>query len=77
MLRNAEISQQMELVKQETRRQEHEMNDLLARIQQLDEENRRYMEMESRGIEHDLKNKVSVLEEQLTDKNKVFYKSKS
>lgn len=73
MLRNAEISQQMEFVKQETRRQENEMNDLLNKIQLLEDENLKYKEKECKGIEQDLRNKITVLEEQLSDKNKVNY----
>lgn len=61
----------MEIVKQETRRQENEMNDLLNRMQLLEEDNRRYKEKEMRGVEQELKNTITVLEEQLTDKNKV------
>lgn len=73
MLRNAEISQQMELVKQDTRRQEIEMNDLLGKIQSLEDENRKYKEKDMKGIEQELKNKITVLEEQLSDKNKVIF----
>lgn len=61
----------MELVKQETRRQESEMNDLLNRLQFLEEENKKFKDKESRGIEQELKNNLTVLEEQLSDKNKV------
>ncbi|XP_017773071.1 PREDICTED: golgin subfamily A member 1 isoform X2 [Nicrophorus vespilloides] len=70
LLRNAEISQQMELAKQETRRQETEMNDLLNKIGQLEEENKQFKEKETKGIEQELRNTVAVLEEQLSDKNK-------
>lgn len=72
LLRNAEISQQMEMVKQDTRRQEMEMNDTASKLQSLEDENRKYKEKESKGVEHDLRNKMTVLEEQLSDKNKVF-----
>lgn len=71
LLRNAEISQQMELAKQETRRQDNEMTDLLNRVSQLEEENRVFREKETKGIEQELRNNILVLEEQLSDKNKV------
>lgn len=72
LLRNAEISQQMEIAKQETRRQESEMNDLLNKINQLEDDNNKYKEKETKGVEQELRNTVTILEEQLADKNKVF-----
>lgn len=70
LLRNAEISQQMELVRQEMRRQEAEMNELLnktARIEDYDEKLKEYKKMEGQ-----LKNTIVDLEEQMVDKNKVL-----
>lgn len=71
LLRNAEISQQMEIVKQNMRRQECEMNELLSRVTQIEEENKRYLDKESKGIEQQLRSCISELEEQLLEKNKV------
>lgn len=73
LLRNAEISQQMEIVKQNMRRQECEMNDLLNRVSQIEEENKKYKDKESKGIEQQLRNCISELEDQLLEKNKVHY----
>lgn len=61
----------MEIVRQETRRQENEVTDLLNKISQLEEENKVYKEKETKGIEQELRNNIIVLEEQLSDKNKV------
>lgn len=61
----------MELAKQETRRQETEMSDLLNRISQLEDENKKFKDKDTRGAEQELKNNIFVLEEQLADKNKV------
>lgn len=72
LLRNAEVSQQMEIVKQDLRRQENEMSEFLNRITQLEEENKMYKDKETKGIEQELKNTILVLEDQLSDKNKVF-----
>lgn len=48
------------------------MNELLNRVNQIEEENKRYKEKESKGIEQHLKNNISELEEQLLEKNKVI-----
>ncbi|KAJ3655166.1 hypothetical protein Zmor_014303 [Zophobas morio] len=68
LLRNAEISQQMELVKQEKRRQESEMTDLLNKVVQLEDENKKHIEV--KVLEQELRNSVTELEEQLSEKNK-------
>ncbi|KAF2878743.1 hypothetical protein ILUMI_27418, partial [Ignelater luminosus] len=70
LLRNAEISQQMEIAKQETRRQEIEMTELANKITLLDEENKKYKERETKNVEQELKNSIAHLEEQLVEKNK-------
>ncbi|GJQ81087.1 hypothetical protein Trydic_g14260 [Trypoxylus dichotomus] len=72
LLRNAEISQQMELAKQESRRQEDEMTELMNKLASLEEENRIFKEKEKKGIEQELKNNVTILEEQISDKNKTI-----
>lgn len=59
----------MELVRQEMRRQETEMNELLnktARIEDYDEKLKEY-----KKVENQLKNTVVDLEDQLAEKNKV------
>lgn len=71
LLRNAEISQQMEIAKQETRRQEIEMTELANKITLLEEENKKYKERENKNVEQELKNSIAHLEEQLVEKNKV------
>lgn len=69
LLRNAEVSQQMELIKQEKRRQESEMNDLLHKLSQLEEESKKHTE--SKQLEKELRNNIVDLEEQISEKNKV------
>lgn len=69
LLRNAEISQQMEIVKQDMRRQESEMTELLNRITQTEEENKKYKEI--KGVEQQLRANIVELEDQLSEKNKV------
>lgn len=61
----------MEIVKQNMRRQECEMNELLNRITQIEEENKRFKDKEGKGVEQQLRNCISELEEQLLEKNKV------
>ena len=48
-----------------------ESNDMLTKFSQMEEENARYKERENKGIERELQNSVTVLEDQLADKNKV------
>lgn len=69
LLRNAEISQQMELVKQEKRRQESEMTDLINKLMQVEDENKKHNE--GKALEQDLRNHVAELECQISEKNKV------
>lgn len=71
MLRNAEISQQMELVKQEKRRQETELSDLAVKVAQLEDDSIKHKE--TRIIEQQLRKNISELEEQISDKNKVLF----
>lgn len=71
LLRNAEISQQMELAKQESRRLESEMTELMNKLTSIEDENKVYKEKENKGIEQELRNNLAVLEEQISDKNKV------
>lgn len=73
LLRNAELSQQMEMAKQETRRQETEMADLSNKINLLEDEIKAFKEKENRNVEQDLKNTIAQLEEQVVDKNKVLF----
>ncbi|EFA04056.1 golgin subfamily A member 1 isoform X1 [Tribolium castaneum] len=68
LLRNAEVSQQMEIIKQEKRRQEGEMNDLLGKLSQLEEESRKHNE--SKAMELELRNNIAELEDQISEKNK-------
>ncbi|KAG5883231.1 hypothetical protein JTB14_011423 [Gonioctena quinquepunctata] len=68
LLRNAEISQQMEMVKQETRRQEREMNELAAKLAHFEEENSKLKQ--SILIEQRLRNNIAELEDQLAEKTK-------
>ncbi|KAK9870441.1 hypothetical protein WA026_008008 [Henosepilachna vigintioctopunctata] len=68
LLRNAEISQQIELIKQEKRRQDSELNELLNKMNQLENEHTKLKENEL--IEKQMKNKIIDLEEQLSEKNK-------
>lgn len=75
LLRNAEISQQMEIVRQDMRRQESEMSELLNRITHIEEENKRYKEKENKGVEQQLRANIIDLEDQLNEKNKVSIQS--
>ncbi|RZC32920.1 golgin subfamily A member 1 [Asbolus verrucosus] len=68
LLRNAEISQQMELVKQEKRRQESEMTELLNKLMQVEDENKKHNE--SKSLEQQLRNNIAELEDQISEKNK-------
>lgn len=69
LLRNAEISQQMELVKQDMRRQEQDMKELLDKLATLERE---YLLLkESKNMEEKLNSSIVELEEQLSEKNKV------
>nr|XP_023015103.1 golgin subfamily A member 1 [Leptinotarsa decemlineata] len=68
LLRNAEISQQMELVKQDMRQQAREMNDLIAKLAQLEEENSKLKQ--SVLVEQKLRNNIVELEDQLSEKSK-------
>ncbi|KAK9709586.1 GRIP domain [Popillia japonica] len=72
LLRNAEISQQMELAKQESRRLESEMTELMNKLTSIEDENKVYKEKENKGIEQELRNNLAVLEEQISDKNKTI-----
>jgi len=69
LLRNAEISQQMELVKQDMRRQEQDMKELLDKLATLEREN--LVLKESKNMEEKLNSSLVELEEQLSEKNKV------
>lgn len=69
LLRNAEISQQMELVKQDMRRQQQDMKELLDKLATLEHEN--LVLKESKHMEEKLNSSVVELEEQLSEKNKV------
>lgn len=71
LLRNAEISQQMEMAKRDMRQQEMEMSELTSKISLLEEENKRYKSKENKTVEQELKGTISNLEDQLMDKNKV------
>lgn len=71
LLRNAEISQQMEMVKQQMRRQENEMNDLLTKLGSLEDENNKLKE--SKILEQKLNGNIADLEEQMAEKNKVYF----
>ncbi|CAG9771987.1 unnamed protein product [Ceutorhynchus assimilis] len=70
LLRNAEISQQMELVKQDMRRQEKEMKDLSKKMTALEDENASLKDI--RNIEQKLNGTIVDLEEQLSEKNKTI-----
>lgn len=70
LLRNAEISQQMEMIKQKMRRQESEMNDLINKIGNLEDENSKLKE--SRIIEQKLNSSITDLEDQVAEKNKTI-----
>ncbi|CAH0557860.1 unnamed protein product [Brassicogethes aeneus] len=67
LLRNAEISQQMEMVKQKMKRQEQEMNELLNKLLNLEEENSKLKD--SKSIEKQLRDNIVELEEQISEKN--------
>lgn len=69
LLRNAEISQQMELVKQDMRRQEQDVKELLDKLATLEREN--LVLKESKNMEEKLNSSLVELEEQLSEKNKV------
>lgn len=69
LLRNAEISQKMELVKQDMRSQEREMNDLLNKLTMLEDENKKLKD--NMALEQKLQNTISELEVQISEKNKV------
>lgn len=68
LLRNAEISQQMEFIRQEKKRQENEMGELTNKLSNLEEENRKYIE--SKSTEEQLKSSINELENQISEKNK-------
>nr|CAH7722862.1 unnamed protein product [Callosobruchus chinensis] len=68
LLRNAEVSQQIELIRQDMRRQERETNDLMNKMTELEDENAKLKE--SVLIEQKLRNNISELEEQISEKNK-------
>ncbi|KAF7269360.1 golgin 97 [Rhynchophorus ferrugineus] len=70
LLRNAEISQQMEMVKQQMRRQENEMNDLLTKLAALEDENGKLKGSEA--LEQKLNSNIADLEEQMAEKNKTI-----
>ncbi|XP_060517177.1 golgin subfamily A member 1 [Cylas formicarius] len=70
LLRNAEVSQQMELVRQNMRRQEGETGVLLAKLAALEEDNAKLNE--TRLIEEKLNNSVADLREQLQEKNQTI-----
>lgn len=61
----------MELAKQESRRLESEMTELMNKLTSIEDENKVYKEKENKGIEQELRNNLAVLEEQISDKNKV------
>ncbi|XP_050517432.1 golgin subfamily A member 1 [Diabrotica virgifera virgifera] len=68
LLRNAEISQQMELVKQDMRRLEREMTDHLNKLNTLEEENDKLKD--SVLVEQRLRKNIVELEDQIMEKNK-------
>uniref|UniRef100_A0A1Y1KKD8 Golgin subfamily A member 1 n=1 Tax=Photinus pyralis TaxID=7054 RepID=A0A1Y1KKD8_PHOPY len=72
LLRNAEISQQMEIAKQECRRQDTEMTELVNKISALEGEMKIFKDKEAKSVEQDLKNTIIRLEEQVTEKNKTI-----
>lgn len=71
LVRNAEIAQQVELAKQDMRRQEAEVNELMSRISRLEDENKAFRDKESKNPKQELTNRILTLEEQLENKNKV------
>ncbi|CAG9854862.1 unnamed protein product [Phyllotreta striolata] len=68
LVRNAEISQQMELVKQDMRRQETETNELHHKLSVLEKENAKLKDVVQ--VEQRLKHTISELEDQIAEKNK-------
>ncbi|XP_066139254.1 golgin subfamily A member 1 isoform X2 [Euwallacea fornicatus] len=70
LLRNAEVSQQMELVKQEMRRQESDMKELAEKVTILEQENSTLKEI--KNMEQKLNNSIVDLEEQMLEKNKTI-----
>lgn len=62
----------MEIVKQNMRRQECEMTDLLNKVVQIEDENKKYREKENKGVEQQLRSTIAELEDQLGEKNKVL-----
>ncbi|XP_050307065.1 golgin subfamily A member 1 [Anthonomus grandis grandis] len=70
LLRNAEISQQMELVKQEMRRQETDYKEILSKLAALELENSKLKE--GVGAQQQLHGNIIDLEEQLAEKNKTI-----
>lgn len=59
----------MELVKQEMRRQEKDVKELMKKLASLEEENSSLKE--SRNVEQKLNSSIMDLEDQLSEKNKV------
>ncbi|XP_022904343.2 golgin subfamily A member 1 [Onthophagus taurus] len=72
LLRNAEISQQMELAKQDVRRQEMEVKELVRKLTLLEEENKILKDRDNKSLEQELRATLTVLEEQISDKNKLI-----
>lgn len=71
-MRNAEISQQVEIVKQESRHKENEISELLGKVQHLEGTLQEMKELEIKAnTENDLRSHIADLEEQLVEKNKV------
>lgn len=71
-MRNAEISQQMEIIKQDSRHKENEITELLGKVAQLELLVKEMKALESKvNVENELRTQVAELEEQLADKNKV------
>lgn len=60
----------MELVRQDMRRQEKEMHELLNKLTSLEEDNLKLKE--SIHVEQRLRNSISELEDQIAEKNKVI-----
>lgn len=73
LLRNAEISQQMEIVKQDSRHKENEISDLLSKVTHLENTLKEMKELEIKAnTENDLRSYIADLEEQVQEKNKVI-----
>ncbi|CAH1977301.1 unnamed protein product [Acanthoscelides obtectus] len=70
LVRNAEVSQQIELIKQDMRRQERETNELMNKLTQLEEENAKLKQGVS--LQQKLMNNINELEEQISEKNKTI-----